>query len=187
MKHLFKIIISLGCVAILLFLFIYQESPLSDDEKIALQTSVTFPVKLSIEKIGVYASVEPVGVLDNNAMAVPSTKDDVGWYKFGPNPGDQGSAVFAGHVNWTGGQDAVFTSLNKLETGDVVKVLDNLGVVNNFVVTHKKDYSLDGNTNEVFSSSDGIKRLNLITCDGEWDPALKTHTERLVVFTEKIE
>jgi len=38
---------------------------------------------------------------------------------------------------------------------------------------------------EIFGPTDK-KRLNLITCNGEWIQSLKTYSDRLVVFTEQI-
>lgn len=143
------------------------------------------PIELTIERLGIHAPIEPVGVLDN-VMAVPKKIGDVGWYENGPRPGDEGSAVLAGHVNWTGGQDAVFALLHTIKIGDTVQVLNSIGVSDTFIVTLIKDYPMDGDTTEVFSSSDGLQRLNLITCDGIWNKILKTHQSRLVVFTEKI-
>jgi hypothetical protein len=39
----------------------------------------TYPVKISIESIGVNAPIEAVGILDG-AMAVPTFGHNVGWY-----------------------------------------------------------------------------------------------------------
>lgn len=143
------------------------------------------PISLSIESIGVDASIQPVGLLDG-AMAVPTFATDVGWYKMGVRPGEVGSSVLAGHVNWLRGQDAVFTNLNKVEIGDIVKVSDNYGSDSFFIVREIKSYPADGDTKDVFSSDDGIAHLNLITCSGLWNIESGTHDSRLVVFTDKI-
>lgn len=145
----------------------------------------SFPVEISIESIGVEAAVQAVGVLDG-AMAVPDSKDYVGWYKFGTHPGDIGVAVLAGHVNWKHGEDAVFTHLKDIQVGDIVSIFDNFGREDKFVVQKIEQYPLDTDTSEIFFSTDGTSKLNLITCYGTWNPERKTHDSRLVVFTEKI-
>lgn len=145
----------------------------------------TYPVKISIKSIGVNAPVESVGILDG-AMAVPTFGHNVGWYSLGTNPGETGSAVLAGHVNWKNGEDAVFTNLEEVKIGDTITVTNNYGSVTNFKVTDMQNFPLETDTTEIFSSSDGIVRLNLITCVGEWNEFLGTHNERLVVFAEKI-
>ena len=48
---------------------------------------------------GVDAAVDPVGVEPDGQMTLPADVDRVGWYRFGPAPGDDGSAVIAGHVD----------------------------------------------------------------------------------------
>lgn len=145
----------------------------------------TYPVKISIGSIGVNAPIESVGILDG-AMGVPTFGHNVGWYSLGTVPGEVGSAVLAGHVNWKNGETAVFTRLEEVKIGDVITVTNNYGAVTNFKVTDMQSFPLWTDTTEIFSSSDGIVRLNLITCVGEWNEFLGTHNERLVVFTEKI-
>lgn len=145
----------------------------------------TYPVKISIDSIEVIAPIESVGILDG-AMAVPTFGHNVGWYSLGTNPGEVGSAVLAGHVNWKNGETAVFTRLEEVKIGDVITVTNNYGAVTNFKVTDAQKFPLETDTTEIFSSSDGKVRLNLITCVGEWNESLGTHNERLVVFAEKI-
>jgi sortase A len=145
----------------------------------------TYPVKISIESIGVNAPVEAVGILDG-AMAVPTFGHNVGWYSLGTKPGEVGSSVLAGHVNWKNGEDAVFTNLKNIQIGDTVSVTNNYGNMDHFKVTKIQSYPIYADTTEIFSADDGIVRLNLITCTGDWNDWLDTHSERLVVFTEKI-
>ncbi len=145
----------------------------------------SYPVKINIKSIGVSAPIESVGILDG-AMAVPTFAHNVGWYSLGTKPGDVGSAVLAGHVNWKNGEDAVFTNLEDVKIGDVINITDNYGKVVNFAVTDIQSFPIYKDTTEIFSNSDGIVRLNLITCNGTWNDWLDTHNSRLVVFTEKI-
>ncbi|MDQ5954101.1 MAG: sortase [Patescibacteria group bacterium] len=145
----------------------------------------SYPVKISIESIGVNAPIESVGILDG-AMAVPTFGHNVGWYSLGTRPGEVGSAVLAGHVNWMNGEDAVFTNLKNIKIGDTISVTNNYGQIVHFAVTDIQSFPLYTDTTEIFSSSDGIVRLNLITCNGSWSDWLNTHDSRLVVFAEKI-
>jgi len=161
---------------------LFESTP---QEKETIPPFESFPVKLSIEDIGVSASIQAVGIL-NGEMAVPDSAEYVGWYKFGTHPGEIGSAVLAGHVNWKNGEDAVFTNLKETKIGVILSVTDNFGREEYFVVTDIKDYPLDSDASEVFFSNDNISRLNLITCFGEWNIERKTHDSRLVIFTEKI-
>lgn len=142
---------------------------------------------LSIPSIGIHkAFVESVGISEKGAMEVPSEAYTVGWYNFGAIPGQKGSAVLAGHVNWLGGKDAVFTNLHQVKIGDLIEIENNFGRKNYFIVRAIEEYPTDSNTESVFSSFDGKSYLNLITCSGVWNEKSGTHESRLVVFSEKI-
>jgi len=57
------------------------------------------PLRMRIPSIGVDAGFEaPLGVDANYEIEVPESYDTVGWYKYGPTPGEMGPAVVLGHV-----------------------------------------------------------------------------------------
>lgn len=118
---------------------------------------------------------------------MPKGAVDVGWYAPGPRPGEVGSAVIAGHEGWKDAQPAVFDALHTLRPGDTLSVEDDTGVLTSFVVRDVQVYSRAGDTWDVFGSTDGKAHLNLITCEGTWDPVQKTYANRLVVFADKQE
>lgn len=113
---------------------------------------------------------------------MPHNINDVGWFKLGPRPGENGNAVIAGHLNGTNGKDGVFVNLYELKAGDKLSVVDNKGTTTSFTVREIRTYS-PGFAEEVFSSDDA-PRLNLITCDGSWDGVKKSYDKRLVVFAD---
>jgi hypothetical protein len=113
MRYIFRIILGSIFVIVCILGFAVRENISSTTTDMKLWPSNAVPVLLSIERLGIYADIESVGLVDN-AMAVPSSVEDVGWYQHGPRPGDQGSAVLAGHVNWTSGRSAVFTILHTI-------------------------------------------------------------------------
>ena len=104
----------------------------------------------------------------------------------GPIPGELGSSIIDGHSGWKNGIPAVFDNLYKLKKGDNIYVEDKNGKVSTFVVRETKMYDSKANPAEVFVSNDGKAHLNLITCAGVWDNTLKSHSSRLVVFTDKV-
>ncbi len=201
MKHLLRNICILGALLVGISVFLVPESYLNvydthtvvptveivqDSDPVVQKTTESVPVRLSIESVGMSAPIESVGIL-GKAMAVPTNSDSVGWYELGVRPGDTGSAVLAGHVNWYGGQDAVFSSLRDVAIGDVITVMDSEGTTVSFVVRETRRYQLHDDTREVFTAHDGRAHLRLITCDGPWNAIMGTHELRLVVFAEKIE
>lgn len=147
--------------------------------------TVALPVRLEIPKIGVNAVIEYVGITAQGVMGVPAGPDNVAWLKQGPRPGENGSAVIAGHEGWKNGIAAVFDNLGKLHIGDKIYVLDKQGMKVTFVVRKMQAYDPNGNAPEVFASNDGKAHLNLITCEGVWNAAQKSYSNRLVVFTDR--
>ena len=118
-------------------------------------------------------------------MDVPKDPMNVGWYEPGPRPGEMGSAVIDGHVDWWYGAPAVFPNLYKLKPGDKIMVQDELGATASFVVRRTQDYGATDSATDVFVSSDNKSHLNLITCSGAWDNRAKQYSKRLVVFADK--
>jgi sortase (surface protein transpeptidase) len=112
-------------------------------------------------------------------MAVPIKAEDVGWYKFGPSPGEQGDAVMDGHLDWWTGP-AVFWNLGKLKTGDEIWVARADGSRLLFVVDGTSTVPSDSRPAGLFATG-GPPTLSLITCSGSWDRQRQTYTTRLVV------
>lgn len=141
-----------------------------------------FPMHLEIPSINVNAAVEYVGVTPKGAMEVPINTVDVGLFKFGAYPGENGTAVIAGHYDGETGEPGVFANLNELEKGDKVYINYANGISLVYIVrgTHLYD---PGFAKDVFNGSNG-DHLNLITCDGIWDADKKSYSKRLVVFTD---
>ena len=144
------------------------------------------PERLIIEKIGINAIVEKVGLTENKAMDVPKEKMNVAWYELGNKPGETGSAVIAGHYDWYDGA-AVFFKLNSLEKGDVIETVDTNGQREKFSVTDKALYKNEEFPISLVFSRRDKKRLNLITCDGIFNRQSDAYNEKLVIFSEAIE
>ena len=119
-------------------------------------------------------------------MDVPKGPVDVAWFKLGPRPGDNGSAVIAGHYGtWKNGEGSVFNNLNKLNIGDMIYVEDENGVIVRFAVRQIRIYDPNADSSDIFVSDDGKSHLNIITCEGEWNSVQKTYSKRLVIFSDK--
>lgn len=142
------------------------------------------PVRLTIPKINVDSNIQNMGLTFSGNLEAPTTNTDAGWYKYGSRPGNKGTAVIDGHFG-LGNIKAIFSQLGTLQKGDIITVTDNLGKISSFFVKTTKLYDQDTQPAEVFNSTSG-SHLNLITCDGVWDPGQKTYTKRLVVFADKV-
>ena len=146
------------------------------------------PARLMIPALEIDTVVQHIGLAPDNSgeMDVPSNFTDVGWYEYGVRPGMSGSAVIAGHLDGRDVPEAVFYDLHTLQVGDEVIVRTVAGVDDVFVVTRIETYAHDAPTDDVFISTDGAARLNLITCSGEWVADENLYDERTVVFTEHV-
>ncbi len=79
------------------------------------------PVALRIPALGVDETLITLGLNPDETVEAPTDFDKPGWYKFGPAPGQLGSAVILGHVDSYEGP-AVFYRLKDLEAGDSIEV-----------------------------------------------------------------
>lgn len=142
------------------------------------------PVRLTVANIRVNALVNPVGLTKVGDMDIDSNAEEVAWYKSGPKPGEEGSAVIAGHYGWKDGVPSVFNDLNRLHKGDKISTTDDGGRVKTFIVTRTEIYTPHQDATYIFKSDDGRAHLNLVTCQGSWNNSAQTYSERLVVFTD---
>ena len=138
------------------------------------------PVRLVIPALGIDAPIRAVGVR-NGEMEVPPTADLVAWYRFGPTPGDRGSAVLAAHVSW-GGELGVFYRLRDLPQGAEIEVWFTDGSVRRFrsvalTVYDKADLPVE----RIFRRA-GEPTLTLVTCGGAFNQSLRSFEQNIVAY-----
>ncbi len=139
------------------------------------------PVRLRIGTLGVDTLLVPLGVNADGTLQVPSDYSTAGWYVFGANPGEQGPAIIAGHVDSVRGV-AVFFDLHKLRRDDVIVVDRADGTRADFAVRRVEQVpKTDFPTQEVFGPVAGSE-LRLITCGGVFDRARHSYRDNVVVF-----
>lgn len=144
------------------------------------------PARLVIPKLEIDTDIQYVGVTAEGNMGVPNNFRDVAWYKYGPVPGERGSAVVAGHVDNGLSLAGVFKHLGDLEPGDDVYVERKNGERIHFVVVEREIYHYqEVPLDKLFERTDGTY-LNLVTCDGSWIKDERTYDERLVVYTRLV-
>jgi len=148
------------------------------------RTTSVVPARVQVTSLGIDAPVEQVGKKTGGDMAAPKLLSHVGWYKLGSKPGEQGNAVFAGHVNNGLGFGGVFENLSKIATNDTVVVVGEDGESLVYVVERITVYDKDAAPLDEIFASTGPSRVVLITCEGEWQPAAGTFDKRLVVVAK---
>lgn len=138
------------------------------------------PVSMDLPTIGVSnAPIDAVGVEPNGEMEIPGA-DAVGWYRYGRSPGDVGSAVLAAHIAYNG-EDGVFRYLADLEPGDVFSVTYDDGSTQEFTAIGLRQYAKDEAPLDDFFDRSGTPRLVLITCGGDFNRALDSYDDNVVV------
>ena len=140
------------------------------------------PVELWIPSIKLNAAIKPVGLDAEGRMDVPSGKTkNVGWYKYGTIPGEQGSAVLAAHVF------AAFSNLDEVKKGSNIYVVSKDNKKLHFKVEETKLYRLQELKPEWLFNRNDSKRLTLITCAGKKTRDGSTYTHRFVVYATLVE
>jgi sortase A len=148
------------------------------------QASTSLPVRIQIPSLEIDSEIESVGIAPDGTMEVPSTPLKTAWYNLGVRPGDKGSAVIDGHVNWNNGDKGVFKDLHKIEIGSPLIIIDNQGKKLTFIVRSVASYNYNADATEIFTSKDDRAHLNLITCMGTWDKSVQSYSQRFIVFAD---
>lgn len=139
------------------------------------------PTSISIARIGVRMPVIGVGVASDGQMALPPNPADVGWYNYGPRPGDSaGATVLAAHIDAPGYGIGPLARLGELRQGDVITVVSR-GTSRRYVVSSTRQLEKTSlNLTSLFSRS-GPPRLHLITCGGDFDQTKRHYEQNVVV------
>lgn len=139
------------------------------------------PISLRYEAIGVVnAPIDAVGVLDSGEMEIPGARR-VGWYEYGPAPGEQGSAVLAAHIAYDG-ERGVFRFLGDAAVGDRFTIDYDDGSSAGFEVVEIAQYAKDELPfSEVFART-GSPVVTLISCGGEFQRSLDSYQDNIVAY-----
>lgn len=144
------------------------------------------PLRLRIPDIDVDAAFEaPLGLQQNGEIGIPEGYETVGYYQYGPTPGELGPAVVLGHVDSYEGP-AVLFRLGQLEVGDEIMIDREDGTTATFAVTALERHEQSGfPTAKVYSDLDHAG-LRLITCTGVYDHGSLRYSHNLIVFAELV-
>jgi hypothetical protein len=144
--------------------------------------TVVPPVRVELPALGVAAEVDQVGVADDGQMDLPPDPDRIGWYRFGPAPGeDEGSAVLAAHVDSRRYGLGQFSRLRESSPGDrVVVVLADGRSVEHEVVEMRSESKAVVQLDALFRR-EGEPSLVLVTCGGVYDADARSYEDNVVV------
>lgn len=143
-------------------------------------TTVSSPKTLEIPAIGLKAPIVPIGLAADGQMEAPNGPDIVGWYRYGPKPGESGNSLMTGHLDWKT-QTAVFWRLRELQPGAWLIVSLEDGTKRQYIVEEVVSYPKEkAPIDRVFGFAIGSV-ITIITCDGKFDQDLHDYDRRLIV------
>jgi hypothetical protein len=155
-------------------------APAPTPERVAVP-QVARPVEVRVPRLGITAALDPLHT-DRTGVLVPPRYGRAGWYAAGPEPGELGRAVIAGHVDSRSGPD-VFAALRNARTGDRVVVRSADGSQHTFLVYAREEHpKADFPTARVYGGAKKQAELRLITCAGPYDRARGGYQDNLIVF-----
>ena len=144
------------------------------------------PVGLTIGAIDVDAPVQAVGYDQRrDAMEIPRDASVVGWYRYGPSPGEPGSSVLAAHVTW-GGQRGAFYELRNLSPGEFITVEYDDGTNRAFEIVAIQSYPKPELPVDRIFARNGDPILTLITCGGAYDPDAGSYDDNVVAYAVEV-
>jgi sortase (surface protein transpeptidase) len=118
-------------------------------------------------------------------MTVPAEVDRVGWYRFGPAPGEEGSAVIAGHVDSRTQGLGAMAPLRNAAVGDEVVLIDAAGTTTRWRVVSRELIEKQALPLDWLFTRAGPPRLTLITCGGPFLPEYRSYRDNVVVVAEQ--
>jgi len=149
------------------------------------------PVALAMPRLDIAAPVVPMGLDADRYPEVPDGPDEVAWYTFTAAPGQSSNAVFAAHVDWVAGMEAIFYRLSELEIDDIIKVTLDDG--------SELGYGVTGNVAVPYDDPAVLKAMErtigdvitLITSGGTWQRDRDArfggnYSHRIIVRAERV-
>jgi sortase (surface protein transpeptidase) len=142
-------------------------------------------VRVQVPTIGVDAPVVPLGLDAAGALEAPDGMTETGWWTGGPEPGEAGPAIIAGHVDSREGP-AVFFRLRELQTGDRVTVVRADGSQVEFVVERLERHPKDEFPTEAVYGDTPGPTLRLITCGGDFDRSSGHYLDNVIAYAAPV-
>lgn len=156
----------------------------TQDGRVGARTTKTAaaPVEVRLPSLGVVSTVLPIGVERDGELEIPEDVRTVGWYRFGPRPGDaRGSMVLSGHVDSGEQGKGAFFRLGELEPGDSVLVRTSDRRLWRYRVVSREEWpKAKVPLDRIFARS-GAARLTLVTCGGGFREDISSYTDNIAI------
>lgn len=149
--------------------------------------SVSPPQRVSIPSVGIDLPIVATGVAEDGQMELPEDPTVMGWYKFGPQPGDdQGSTVLGGHVDSIEFGVGPLSRLASVQPGTEVTVTGPDGTVLRYQVRTVERIYKAALPVDVLFAPDGPHQLAVVTCGGEFLGTGNGYEDNIVVIADPV-
>ncbi len=164
-----------------------SDIPRVDATEIQAPEPVAAPTRLVIPSLDLQMPIVATGVLPDGQMELPDNPDRVGWYRFGPAPGeDRGSVVLGGHVDSVKYGVGPLAGLAAVERGARITVLDADDQPVAYRVTSVERISKSALPVDRLFAPDVKPRLVVITCGGRYLPDAGGYEDNIVVIAKPV-
>ena len=143
------------------------------------------PVRIIVPAIGVNAPLIPLGRNPDGTAQVPKSFSVAGWFKPGPEPGEQGAAVILGHIDSKAGP-GVFYHLKALRRGDRIRIRLVTRKTIVFVVTGSEEAAKTHFPTKLVYAHTRVPTLRLVTCGGGFNYATGHYLDNYIVFARLV-
>lgn len=158
------------------------EVPRQSASLASLPAPVSAPVRVRAASVGIDMPIEPVGLDDGSAMALPANPAVAAWYRYGAGPGSAaGATVVAAHVDSLAYDIGPFAQLADAPVGTEIVVDTADGGTHRYTIASVD--SVEKPTVPWASVFDrtGQPRLTLVTCGGEFDYEARRYLSNVIV------
>lgn len=145
------------------------------------------PRRIKIPAIRVDAPVHGVGKESDGSIATPSLnlRNEAGWYREGPTPGQFGPAIVVGHVD-SKDKPSVFYRLRELSPGTKVEIVRRDRTVAVFEVNSVEQFDKRSLPAAKVYQDYSRPSLRLITCGGNWIGGDTGYADNIIVFASLV-
>ena len=138
--------------------------------------------RILVDRLNLEVLIEQVGLTKQGHVASPADIKKAGWYNKSSAPGTPGPTVIVGHY----GSGAAFLEFEKLDAGDVLRIVNDKGQEFQYRLERKQKVPKDKVPMETILGYSRENRLEIITCSGRWLEAEQTFADRLLLTAEII-
>lgn len=157
--------------------------PMAAEPPVVAAQGAADPVRVLVRRLGISAAMDPLELDRKRELRAPEY-GRAGWYRNGPEPGEAGRAVIAGHVDSRRGPD-VFAALKQARPGDTVEVKLADGSTTTFRVDEVELFSKAAFPTDRVYGGGAVSELRLITCGGAYERSRGGYQGNLVVFATR--